>query len=456
MRFRAATAAAIVAGLTAFIALSSPCSAIEIKRMKLSSGATLLVSEQHQLPMVTIAIAFDAGLRRDPAGKEGLAELTADSLTQGTRDLTVDQFNEKIDFMGSSISVEDGRDFAEAGLTSLTRYLDDTLGLLAAMLQNPGLRDADIIRKRDEQVAGIKASEEQPGYVTDVRFAKLLYGDTPYGHPGAGSAESVSKLTPDDVRNFYHQYYKLGSAIISVAGDVKADQIRAAIEKQLAGLAGSVPAQTPPASPEVARGLHLTIINRNVAQATLILGFGGIARSDPDYYRLPGDELHIRRRRLRLAPDEGRSEQGRACLLDRKRIRGGPVSGFIHRRAADQEQKRQRGNPARDRTDARDQGPSRVGRGTRVGKEVSGREFSAQARPSGGDRSFMLQVEFYGLGLDYADRYPKLIESVSKEDVQRMANQFLHPDAALVVAAANQAEAAINLAGLEPVKSGGK
>ena len=77
--------------------------ALEMKRMTLSNGAVLMVSEQHLLPMVTVAIAFDAGSRRDPKGKEGLAELTANSLTQGTKDLTATEFNQKVDFMGSEV-----------------------------------------------------------------------------------------------------------------------------------------------------------------------------------------------------------------------------------------------------------------------------------------------------------------------------------------------------------------
>ena len=74
-----------------------------MKRMTLSNGAVLMVSEQHLLPMVTVAIAFDAGSRRDPKGKEGLAELTANSITQGTKDLTATEFNQKVDFMGSEV-----------------------------------------------------------------------------------------------------------------------------------------------------------------------------------------------------------------------------------------------------------------------------------------------------------------------------------------------------------------
>ena len=139
--------------------------ALEMKRMTLSNGAVLMVSEQHLLPMVTLAIAFDAGSRRDPKGKEGLAELTANSLTQGTKDLTETEFNQKVDFMGSEVSVGAGRDTAEASFTSLKKYEDQTLSLLAQVLTNPGLRPADIERKRAEMVAAINAEEESPHYV---------------------------------------------------------------------------------------------------------------------------------------------------------------------------------------------------------------------------------------------------------------------------------------------------
>ncbi len=283
---RAAGFAATLAALAMLALASPPGFAIEIKSAKLSSGATLLVSEQHQLPMVTMAIAFDGGSRRDPKGKEGLAYLTANALTQGTKDLTVDQFNQKVHFMGSAISVDAGQDYAQASFTSLKRYQNDTLRLLSAVLLQPGMRDADIVRKRDEQVAAIKAEEEQPSYVARVAFKKLLYGDGPYGHPEAGSSESVAKLTPEDARDFYRDHYKLGGAVIAVVGDVNAGEIKDALEAQLAGLRGAVPAETPPQTQTVPSGLHPTMIDRDVAQANLILGFQGIARSNPDYYRL--------------------------------------------------------------------------------------------------------------------------------------------------------------------------
>lgn len=222
---------AVFAILLVLASFAPRANALDIKRMTLSNGAVLLVTEQHQLPMVTLSIAFDAGSRRDPKGKEGLAALTASCLTLGTKRLSAAEFNQKTDFMGSSVSVAASRDYASASLKSLKKYEDDTLRLLAETLTDPGLRTADIERKRAEQVAGIKADEEQPGYAADVAFDKLLYADAPYGHPAEGYSEAVAKLTADDVGSFYRDYYKMGSAVIAVAGDVTADEIKAKLEK---------------------------------------------------------------------------------------------------------------------------------------------------------------------------------------------------------------------------------
>src|ERR1700685_3823094 len=98
MRMWAGTAA-----IAALMFAATPSHALNIEKLTLSNGATLLVSEQHQLPMVTVMIEFDAGTRRDPKGKEGLAELTARCLQQGTKELTTPEVNQKGDFMGSSV-----------------------------------------------------------------------------------------------------------------------------------------------------------------------------------------------------------------------------------------------------------------------------------------------------------------------------------------------------------------
>ena len=85
------------------------------------------------------------------------------------------------------------------------------LSLLAQVLTSPGLRPADIERKRAEMVAAINAEEESPRYVAEVTFGKTLFGpDSPYGHPSEGFKDTTAKLTPDDVTKFYHRVLQDG------------------------------------------------------------------------------------------------------------------------------------------------------------------------------------------------------------------------------------------------------
>jgi hypothetical protein len=297
--------------------------------------------------MVTMMIAFDAGARRDPAGKAGLASLTASCLTLGTKELSATQFNQKVDFMGSSISVAAGSDYAQASFTSLKKYQDDTLRLLAAALTTPALSDAEITRKRDEHVADIKAQEEQPGYVAGVTFRKKLFGDHPYGHPSEGTAESVAKLTPQDVRDFYHAQYKIGSAVIAVVGDVKVSEVQARLEKAPASSAARTqrPARNSSGAdrPQRRAGDAHPGLRRHRAFR-------------PGLLSRAGDELHPGRRRFRLAPDEDRAQQGRPGLWNLQRIRGGQISRLLLGQYADQKQEFQRGAAAHPGTIARHAG----------------------------------------------------------------------------------------------------
>jgi zinc protease len=440
----------LVAAASAVALSVSTSHALEIKRTQLNNGALLLVSEQHQLPMVSIDIAFDAGSRRDPAGREGLAELTAAALEQGTKQLTAEQFNQKIDFMGSSISIAADRDYAYASMTSLKKYQNQTLHLLAQVLESPGLRDSDIIRKRGDQVAAINASQEEPGYTAMVAFAKLLYGSGPYGHPTEGFADTVAKFSPDDVRDFYHRYYRTGSAVIAVAGDVDLNTIKTELEQELTGLAGTVPPQTPPTTASVAPGIHADLINRNVAQANLILGSGGIARSNPDYYKiqvmnyiLGGGGFSSRLMRV------VRSKAGLAYSID-SAFSAGKFPGAF---AVVLQTKNQSAQEALKLIIAQ----LREIQAQPVSDHelASAKKFLIGSFPLRLDRqseivSFMLQVELYGLGLDYAEHYPKLIDAVTKHDVQAAAQKYVHPDALQLVAVANQSMAKIDTAALGP------
>jgi zinc protease len=424
--------------------------ALEIKRITLANGMVLLVSPQHNLPMVTAAVLFDAGARRDPKGKEGLAHLTADSLMEGTHAMSADEFNRKVDFLGSAMDIEAGTDYSTGSFTSLKRYWRDTLKLLAGVLTDPGLRDEDIARKQAEQIAGLKAADEEPGYVAQITFLKQLFGDAPYGHMPDGTVDAVQKLSAQDVRGFYHEFYRPEHAIAAVVGDVEPDEVAKALNEELAALKGSVAAQQMQVSPPIAPGAHVTAINRDVSQANIILGFDGIARSNPDYYRiqvmnyiLGGGGFASR------LVKEVRSKAGLAysiasyyqaalfpgafqVVLETKNKSANEAIATIL-----QQMRRVQESPVTD---------AEIG----SAKKFLIGSFPLKLDTQNSIVQFLLQVQFYGLGLDYIDRYPGYVTAVTKEDVQKAAQKYLHPNSYILVAVANQSQADLKVASGAP------
>jgi zinc protease len=445
----------IIALATLAAVVSSPTHALEIKRVKLDNGMIVLLSPQRNLPMVTAAIAFDAGARRDPPGKAGLANLTADSLMQGTRTMSADELNRKVDFLGSSLDVDAGTDYATASFTSLKRYWRDTLHLAAGVLTGPGLRDADISRKQAEQVAALKAAEEEPGYVAQITFLKEVFGPNgPYNHLPGGTVDAVQKLTAEDVRNFYHQFYRPEAAVAAVAGDVDPDEVVKALSAELSSLKGAVPAQKPPALPVISPGAHVTTINRDVAQANIIIGFDGISRSNPDYYKLQVMNYILGGGGFasRLVK-EVRSKAGLVYSIAsyyQAALFPGSFQVVL-------ETKNQSANQAISMVLAQmrriQESPVSDAELQSAKKFLVG-SFPLKIDTQGSIVQFLLQVQIYGLGLDYIDKYPGYINAVTAADVQKVAREYLHPDGYLLVAVANQAKAEIKVA--SSAQSGGK
>jgi zinc protease len=446
-RHRAICLVIAAAATVAVLMPAERARALEVKRVKLDNGMIVLISPQHNLPMVTAAIAFDAGARRDPKGKEGLAHLTADSVMEGSRTMSADELNRKVDFLGSAMDVEAGSDYATASFTSLKRYWRDTLKLLAGVLTDPGLRDDDIARKQAEQIAGLKAADEEPGYTAQVTFLKLVFGEgAPYGHIPDGTVDSVQKLSAQDVRNFYHEFYRPQGVVAAVVGDINPDEVVKALTEELAPLKGSVALQRPQPLPPVAPGAHVTAINRDVAQANIILGFDGIARSNPDYYKLQVMNYIL----------GGGGFASR--LMKEVRSKAGLVYSIASYFQAELfpgsfqvvlETKNKSANQAIAMVVAQ---MRRIQESPVSDAELdSAKKFLIGTFPLKLDTQnsivqFLLQVQIYGLGLDYIDKYPGYIRAVTREDVQKVAREYLHPNSYILVAVANQSEAGIKVA----------
>lgn len=199
----------------------------------LSNGAKLYGIENDELPLVTFDIVFDAGSWLDPADKVGVANLVAAMLNEGTATKTAAELEQSIGLLGSGISVSADSDSVTISATALARNFEKTVALIEEMLAEPRWDEDYFEREKSAALTTIRDRQSNPQYIAAGAFAKLIYGeDHPKGRFSIGTEESVSAITPDDLKSYYQDM--LSTPVrMHVAGAVS--QTRA--EEALSGVA---------------------------------------------------------------------------------------------------------------------------------------------------------------------------------------------------------------------------
>ncbi|MCI0660796.1 MAG: insulinase family protein [Acidobacteria bacterium] len=254
-----------------------------IKKIKLKNGMTLLLMEQHEVPLISFSFIVRAGSVADPTGREGLAGLTAGLLRKGTRTRSADQVSAELDFIGGQFSAGAGVDYTSGRAEFVKKDLNRGLDLFADLLINPTFPEDEVTKLVKQSVDGIKAAKDQAQGVIGVYFNSFLYGNHPYGRPTNGDEKSLAAVTRDDVLRFYQTYYTPSNTIMAAVGDFNT----AEMEKILSDKFGAIPAKTSPGInlPEVSpsSGKRLLLIDKpDSTQTYYRIGNLGIARDNPD------------------------------------------------------------------------------------------------------------------------------------------------------------------------------
>ncbi len=445
----------LLIGLMLSLGLTSSLSAAPLgTRTVLDNDATLLVAERPGLPMVVMSMVLKTGATVDPQGKRGLANLTAALLTRGTKSYSAQALAEELDFLGTSLSVDAGNDATTISLTTLTKNLDRSFALLAEVILSPSFPQDEFERIRKEIEGRLHSNEEDPGWVAGKAFREHLYPQHPYGRLISGQAETLARITPDDIKQFHATYYRPNNAIIAVAGEITQDQVGSLLASHFADWkAADLPDFSWPDPPE--REARQVNLNKEVTQANIMIGHSGIARSHPDYYAvlimnhiLGGGGFGSR------LMDRIREEQGYAYSVGSyfsARKHPGPFTVALQTK---NESARQAIAETLDVIrHFREEGAAE--------EEVeAAKAYLTNSFPlrliSNSDVAGMLPVlEFYGLGLDYPDRYPDIIGSVTLEQVRAAAKQHLHPGQFLQVVVADLEKAGLERAETNANASGG-
>ena len=257
-------------------------------RQVLANGMTLITAPLRRLPVVTVLAIVDAGAERDPRTGAGLGSLTARALSEGTRRLTGDALADAFEGLGTELVTDAGWTRAECGITVLAPQLEASLGLLSEVLREPGFRDQDVIRLREERLAELMQIEAEPRELADDHFLRIAFGpSTRYSEPVAGSATSVASLTTEDVHRHYRERYVPHALTLIVAGDVDTAMVARLCERTFPGWTGDAPTDaTGPGRPASAsRAVHI-VPRTDAPQSELRVGHPSVARSDPDFHAI--------------------------------------------------------------------------------------------------------------------------------------------------------------------------
>lgn len=275
------------------IAVAGPAAAaLPIQKWQQPSGAQVWLVESPSLPMVDVEIDFDAGDRRDPADKAGLASITADMTSKGIEArngqpaLDENELGEAWADLGASFGGGAGSDRMSFTFRSLTYpdLLPKAAALGARQLGEPSFPEAVWQRERQRIAAAIREANTRPGTIANRAFVQAVYGGHPYGFET--TEESLSRITVQDMRDFYRlvQPCRAKVSIVGAVSRAQADQLATTLLSRLPATA----CQPLPPVPEI-QALAAPA-ERNIpfasAQAHVLIGQPGYKRNDPDFFPL--------------------------------------------------------------------------------------------------------------------------------------------------------------------------
>src|SRR3990170_2189588 len=190
----------------------------EVKRVELENGMIVYLKEDHSLPLFNVQVLINTGSIYEPLEKAGLAQVTGTVLrTGGTKSLTPDEINEKLEYMAgtieSFISTESGR----ASLSLLSKDVDEGLKLLADILRNPTFKPDKLALAKDQLKEQIRRRNDTPGSIINREFYNIIYGDHPYGR--SPEWDQLKTIKQKDLVDFHKTYFHPNQIMLGISGD---------------------------------------------------------------------------------------------------------------------------------------------------------------------------------------------------------------------------------------------
>lgn len=400
---------------------------------QLSNGLKIMIVEQHELPLADFVLVMGSGSTADPAGKPGVANLSAAMLQEGTTTRKSLDIADQAAFLGVNLSSGSSWESSFLLLHTPTAQLDSALALFADIALHPSFPANEFERLRKTRLTQLLQLKDQGPAIANLAFPAVVYGNAhPYGLPSIGTEVSVKSLSTADLQSYYQVNFKPNNSTLIIVGDVKPDQIEQRINSLFSTWQrGDVP-QLTYSEPLKASATTIYLIDKpGAAQSSFRIGGIGVPRSTKDYFALTV---------MNTILGGSFSSRLNQNLRESRGYTYGAFSGFDMRRAA---------------------GPFTASAEIVAAKTDSAllefmKELNGIRQPVSPDELFrakrylqlqlpgnfettqqiageLIPVAQYGLPLDYFNNYVQNIEAVTQADVNRVAQQYINPRALAVV-----------------------
>ena len=398
----------------------------------LANGMQLVTVSHHEQPAVSVRLLVRAGAVHNPAGKPGLAAIAAALLDQGTTTKSAAQIADQIDYIGGALGTGSGNDQTFINAVVMKDSFGLAMELIGDVVRNPVFAQEEIERQKQQALSSIQVSRTDAGYVAGSVFDRLVFGFHPYGLPNNGTAESIARITREDLQAFHKTWFVPNNMLLAVVGDVTREEAKAAAERVFGAWPRvALPELTLPEPPPPTRRV-VVVDMPDAVQTEVRVGQIGIPRKHADY--LPMDLA------IRILGGEGANRLHRVLRSERGLTYGAEASFDTSKLSGS--------FVAETNTKTSTTGEALkliIEEYTKIQRDrVGERELGdAQAYLAG---AFPLTIEvpdaiatqvvytlFHELPLTDVGTFAQRVQSVTPDDIQRVAKQYIHPDRLSIV-----------------------
>jgi zinc protease len=398
----------------------------------LPNGLQVLVIPHHEQPSVSFRMIVKAGAVQEPASRPGVASFVAALLNQGTTTRSASEIADTIDSAGGLLGVGSGNELTFVQGAVVKDQTDLALALMSDIVRNPAFPEQEITLQKQQALNSLQVGYDDPEYLANAAFNRVVFGAHPYGRPGQGTPDTIGRITRADLAEFHRTWFVPNNALMAVVGDLTADQLFAAVERAFGDWERrDVPAATAPAPPAPAR--RVIVIDRpGSAQTEIRAGHLSIERTHPDYItfdlaiRILGGEGANRLFGV-LRSDRGLT-YGASADLNTFRTAGVVVAETDTRTSATGESLRLMVDEF-----ARLQRESVHPAELRGAQDFMAGNFPLTIETSSAIAEQVLVRLFYGQDLAEIETYLDRVGKVTPADIQRVSRQLLKPDALTIV-----------------------